>query len=183
MNFDAAFFISQGISIVTAITSVVSKQLKTMKLILITEIMINLLVALSYILLDGGKSGAIVSVVGMVQSTLMLIYDRKGKRPHIAMILGFVALYLFLSLYKNADALINYFPAIAAACFALAIMSKKPKTYRIFILFDALFWLVYDICILSGNLLVHSAVAISAIIGMIRLDGFFGLIKPKSTDN
>lgn len=183
MNLETAFYVSQGLSVVTAIVSILSQQMKTMKRILITQIIINIVAALSYILLDGGKSGFIVSLVGTAQAIIMYIYDRKNKRPHIAVILGFIIAYLFLSLYKNADALINYFPAIGAVSFALAITAKKPKTYRIFVLFNATFWLIYDICIMSGNILVHTGVAISTIVGMIRLDGFFGLIKQKNNDN
>ena len=85
--------------------------------------------------------------------------------------------YVFLSLYNNTDKIINFFPAAAAVCFALALIQKKPKMYRIFDFSNAVLWLIYDACILSGNFFVHLGVALSAVIGMIRLDGLFGLKK------
>ena len=175
----AAFFISQAISVVTAITAVMSKQFKSMKLILITEILTTLMVAVSYILLDGGKSGFIVSIIATVQALIMFGYDRKGKRSPIAIAIVFAVAYLFFSLYNNTDVFINYFPALAAVCFSFAIMMNKSKNYRIFIFCNASLWLIYDFCIISGNILVHIGVAVSALIGLIRVDGLFGLVKQK----
>ncbi len=85
--------------------------------------------------------------------------------------------FFVLSLYGNADKLINYFPAVAAVCFAPALTQKNPKIYRIFDFSNAVLWLIYDAYILSGNFFVHLGIAISALIGVIRLDGLFGIVK------
>ena len=179
MDFGVGFFISQVLSVLTAIFSILAEQMKKMKQILIFQIVVNLLAALSYIFLAGGRAGFIVSMIGTLQSIIMYIYDKKGKKPHIVLTLGFVAAYLFLSLYNNTDKIINFLPAAAAVCFALAIMQNKPKMYRVFDFSNAVLWLVYDACILSGNFFVHLGIAISAMIGMIRLDGILKFGKKK----
>ena len=180
MDFGVGFYISQGLSILTAIFSILAEQMKKMKHILIFQTVVNLLAALSYVFLVDGRAGFIVSMIGTVQSVIMYIYDKKGKRPHLVLTLGFIAAYLFLSLYNNTDKIINFLPAAAAVCFALAVMQRKPKMYRIFDFSNAVLWLVYDVCILSGNFFVHLGIAISALIGLIRLDGLFGIVrKPK----
>ena len=177
MEFTTAFIISQVLSVLVTIACIVTEQLKTMKHILIVQTLVNLTVALSYLLLPGGKSGFIVSMIGAIQATVMFFYDKKKKKPHITMTVFFCAAYVFLSLYNNTDRFINFLPAVAAICFALALIQKKPHAYRIFDFSNAMLWLVYDACILSGNFFVHLGVAVSAVIGMIRLDGLFGLVK------
>ena len=181
MVFGVGFFISQALSALTAIFSIVAEQMKKMKHILLFQTLVNLLAALSYLFLENGRAGFIVSMIGTIQSILMYVYDKKGKKPHVVMIIGFVVAYVFLSLYHNTDRLINFLPAMAAVCFALALVQKNPKMYRVFDFFNAVLWLVYDACILSGNFFVHLGIAISALIGMIRLDGLFGIAK-RQTD-
>lgn len=182
-QFDVLFFISQGLSILTMIASIVSSQMKKMTHILLLQIIGSLPAALSYILLDGGESGFVVTMIGVVQAIVMYIYDKKKKAPHVIVTIGFIVAFVSFSLYGNADKLINYLPAAAAVCFVLAITQRKPKMYRIFIFINAVLWLVYDVCILSGNFIVHLSGAIAGLIGMIRLDGLFGLIKQKEPKN
>ena len=177
MDITPAFVISQVLSVLIAIACIVTEQLKKMKHILIVQTLINFTVALSYLLLPAGKSGFIVSMIGATQAILMFFLNKKGIKPHFTVTMGFCAAYVFLSLYNNIDKIINVFPAAAAVCFALALIQKKPKMYRVFDFSNATLWLVYDACILSGNFFVHLGVALSAIIGMIRLDGLFGIIK------
>ena len=183
MEITPAFIISQVLSVLVAIACIVTEQLKTMKHILIVQTLINLTVALSYILLPDGKSGFIVSTIGAIQATVMFFCNKKRKKPHFTVTLGFCAAYVFLSLYNNTDKIINFFPAAAAVCFALALVQKKPKMYRVCDFSNAVLWLVYDACILSGNFFVHLGVALSALIGMIRLDGLFGLTKKDIKEN
>lgn len=180
MEITPVFIISQVLSVLVAIACIVTEQLKTMKHILIVQTLINLTVALSYLLLPDGKSGFIVSTIGAIQATVMFFCNKKRKKPHFTVTVGFCTAYVFLSLYNNTDRLINFLPAAAAVCFALALIQKTPKIYRIFDFSNAVLWLVYDACIFSGNFFVHLGVALSALIGMIRLDGLFGLIKNKT---
>ena len=177
MEITAPFIISQVLSVMVAIACIVTEQLKTMKHILIVQTLINLTVALSYLLLSDGKTGFIVSTIGAIQAIVMYFCNKKGKKPHVTVTIEFCLAYVFLSLYNNTDKIINFFPAAAAVCFALALIQKKPKMYRIFDFSNATLWLIYDACILSGNFFVHLGVALSAVIGMIRLDGLFGLKK------
>ena len=183
MEITPAFIISQVLSVLVAIACIVTEQLKTMKHILIVQTLINLTVALSYLLLPDGKTGFIVSAIGATQAIVMFFCNKKKKKPHFTVTLGFCAAYVFLSLYNNTDKIINFFPAAAAVCFALALVQKKPKMYRVCDFSNAVLWLVYDACILSGNFFVHLGVALSALIGMIRLDGLFGLTKKDIKEN
>ena len=181
MEITAAFIISQALSVLVAIACIVTEQLKAMKHILIVQTLINLTVALSYFLLPDGKTGFIVSAIGATQAIVMFFCNKKGKKPHFAVTLGFCAAYVFLSLYNNTDKIINFVPAAAAICFALALVQKSPKMYRVCDFSNAVLWLIYDACILSGNFFVHLGVALSALVGMIRLDGLFGF--KKTTNN
>ena len=179
MEFDIMFIISQVLSLITAIAAIAAEQMKKMKHILITQTLISIIVAISYILLEGGEVGFIVSLIGAAQAIIMYKYDKDKKTPPILLTISFVIAFLVLSLYGNADKLINYFPALAAVCFAVALTQKDPKLYRILDFSNSVLWLIYDAYILSGNFFVHLGIAISALIGMIRLDGLFGIVKEK----
>lgn len=173
--------ISYGLSVLTAISAILSMQLKNIKYILITQITGNLLAAFSYFFLPEADAGFAVSIIAVIQSIVMFFYDRKKKSPHIVVTLIFIAAFLFFSLYQKTDNILNFLPAVAAVCFAIAITQKKANRFRMFGLANSLIWIVYDVCIPipSANFFVHLGIAISTLIGMIRLDGLFGLKKNK----
>jgi uncharacterized membrane protein (UPF0136 family) len=173
--------ISYGLSVLTAISAILSMQFKNIKYILITQITGNLLAAFSYFFLPEADAGFAVSIIAVIQSIVMFFYDRKKKTPHILITLSFIAAFLFFSLYQKTDNILNYLPAAAAVCFAIAITQTKANRFRIFGLINSTLWIIYDVClpIPSANVLVHAGIAVSTVIGMIRLDGLFGIVKQK----
>ena len=72
------FYIAQGISVLTALTAVLMMQFKSMKLILLGQIVANLLAASTYFLLDG-LSGAGICFLAIAHTIVMFFYNRKNK--------------------------------------------------------------------------------------------------------
>lgn len=163
------FYIAQGISVLTTLLSIFTMQLKSMKKILIGQTLVNLLVAVSYFLL-GGLSGAGICFIAIFQGIVMFFYNTKEKKPHLWVILGFIALYVACSAvyFKSFS---DLFPAIAAVCFAMSIVQQKPAASRLWYLPNPILWIVYDIILLAyGNLIMHIIVFIGTLLGIIRLD-------------
>lgn len=163
------YYIAQGISVLTTILSIFTMQLKSMKKILIGQTLVNLLVAVSYFLLDG-LSGAGICFIAIFQGMVMYFYNVKGKKPHLWVIIGFIALYIACSAVYY-EAFTDLFPAMAAVCFALSIVQQKPGRSRLWCLPNSLLWIIYDIILLAyGNLIMHIIVCAGTLLGIIRLD-------------
>ncbi len=179
MTSEIAFYIAQGISVITAIIAIMSAQLKNMKAILVTQIIGNSLASSTYFLL-GGFSGAGISIIAVLQTVVMYFYNVNDKKPHIPVTAAFILAYV-VNAVLTFGSIFDIFPAIAAICFALAVAQTKSMNYRFFSIWNPLCWLVYDVYTHAyGNLLMHLGIFISVMIACVRLDGFFGLIKKKN---
>lgn len=182
MDAELAFYIAQGISIVTGVLAIVMMQLKNMKTILLFQIIVNLMASFNYLLL-GGDSGAFISLLAIIQSIVMFVYSAKKKKPHPAVLISFVASYVGISIYNiiSSGEIIGILPALAAICFCMSLVQEKPSVFRVWGALNPSFWLPYDLLTRSYVMFfVHLGILISTIIAMVRLDGFFGLIKKKN---
>ena len=163
------FYIAQGISIFTAIVAILSMQLKSMKGILITQIIANLLASSTYFVL-GSFSGAGISLIAIIQLIVVYVYNKKNIKPHKFVIALFISAYIIYSVF-NFKSFFDIFPLLAAIFFALGIAQEKPSTFRIFGMLNPLSWLVYDIYSLALiNSIMRVGIFTSALIAKIRLD-------------
>ena len=173
MDEQTAFILAQCISVGTGIMAIFLKQLKSMRMILLFEVIVNLLASTNYLLL-GGDAGAIVSVLAILQSLVLFLYNKNEKTPHVAMTVIFIALYVACSTYSlitKADVM-ELIPALGAVCFAMALMQKSPFRYRLWGVGNSLLWVVYDAYTASYvMLLVHFGILVSTVVAMIRIDG------------
>ena len=175
MDPQIAFYIAQGISIGTGIMAIAMMQLKSMKLILVFQILTNLLASSNYLLLDG-RNGMLVSLLAVVCSVVMFFYNTKGIKPHKSVAAAFLIAYAASSAYSVAVSHdpMELLPAFAATCFVLSLVQTNPSYFRIFATFNPVFWMPYDLYTRSYVMFaVHFGIFLSSVIGMIRLDGLF----------
>jgi hypothetical protein len=60
---------------------------------------------------------------------------------------------------------------MAAVIFAIGMTQKKASAARLWYVANPLFWIVYDLFSMAyGNIITHSLIFISTLIGIIRLD-------------
>lgn len=169
---DLNFYIAQGITILTALTVIVSMQMKSMRGILIGQILANLFSASTYFLL-GGFSGAGICLLAIVQAVSMFLYEQKGKTPHLALIITFIVLYITCSIiyYENFT---DIFSAIAAVCYAISITQKNPTSARLWYVFNPLCWLIYSFFAAAyANVIMYVCIFVSTALTLIRVDGIF----------
>lgn len=181
MNETTAFYLAQGISVFCGVLAIVMMQLKNMKTILAFQIIVNLTASLNYLLL-GGNSGAMASMLAIIQSVVMFLYSAKKRKPHLVVIIGFILAYAACSTYNillTRD-FMEFLPAMAAFCFSLSLVQEKPSAFRVWGALNPAFWLPYDLYTRSYVMFfVHFGILTSSLVAMIRIDGFFGLVKKK----
>ena len=175
IDVQTAFWIAQGIGVVTTVVAIMCLQLKNMTAILICQLAANTLAALSYLFNSEGLSGVGISIIAVVQALVMFFYDKKGKRPHWILTALFITAYagytVGVAVIEHSFSPFVFLPMMAAVCYALAIVQKKPSLYRIFGMINPIFWIVYDASINHpANFIMHTCILISAISGIIRLD-------------
>ena len=183
MDEQTAFILAQCVSVGTGVMAITLKQMKTMKMILLFEVITNLLASTNYLLM-GGDAGAIVSVLAILNSLVMLAYNKRGSKPHISVIVAFNVAYVACSIYSliaKSDAM-EILPAIGAVCFSMTLVQRLPFRYRLWSVGNLLCWVIYDTYIASYvMLLVHLGILLSTVIAMIRVDGIFRFHKQIGT--
>ena len=175
MNPTLAFWLAQSISVIAGILAIVMLQLKNMKIILLFQVLINLITATNYFLMDGG-SGMLLSLVAIIHAFVMFFYNTRQKKPHVPVTIAFILIYFGCAMYNliiKRDPM-EILPAFAAFCFSMCLVQEKPSVFRIWAAFNPTFWLPYDIYTESYVMfMVHAGILISSIVGMIRIDGRF----------
>lgn len=163
------FYLAQAISVLTAIVAIIMMQFKSMSKILFCQVLANLLTASTYFLL-GGFSGAGICFVAIAQSVVMFLYNKKGIKPHTAVVALFIALYIACSVVYY-QSLVDVLSAMAAVCFAVSIVQQKPAASRMWYVFNPLCWLTYDLFTAAyGNFIMHLVIFVSTLSAIIRLD-------------
>ena len=169
---DWNLIIGNVISAITLIISViVTATFKKVNHILLGEIAMNLLVALSFVFL-GGLSGAWVCIVATVQTVILFFANERqiSKTARTVITVIFLAAYVV----GTAVVYVDWKDIVACLCaffYVFAVCATKSANYRWFMLVNSLLWVIYDIKTAAFvNIITHGITAVSTIIGKIRLD-------------
>ncbi len=161
--------ISQVSGVLICFFAVASMQTKNIKYTMLFQLLCNGLGMISYLLLDG-FSGFGIYLVATLQSLAFFLLTAFNKKEPVWVYPIIFAAYIGCSLLTFKEAL-DIVPMIAALLCALALIQKKPSSYRIVILLNGSVWIIYDICIGSyGMLASHIITVASALFGIIRID-------------
>lgn len=171
-NLDWNYIIGQIISVIVLILSaIVTSCFKNINYILVGEVFMNLLIALSYVFL-GGLSGAWVCIVATIQTVILFFCNK----IHISQKKRNMLIVIFLAAYVVGTVIVYKGLADSVSCFCaflyvLAIVSKKSSNYRWFMMLNSFFWIIYDISVAAWvAILTHGITLISCFIGKIRFD-------------
>jgi len=178
MSEQISFIFAQSISVITAALSALALQLKNMKQVLMLNIIANLLGALSFVLL-GAYPGAAISSLAVFHVAIMYVYNKKGKKPGLPVIILFIILYILCSLLSYSS-LLDILPVLAAACFAVGTAQENSTHFRFWNFMNPVFWMIYDLSVRAyGNFAVHVIIFISIVVGILRID--LPIIRKKRT--
>lgn len=144
MNF--TFILAQIIGFLVTINAAIGTQFRSMKAILIMEIVNNLLTSTTYILL-GSLSGMWVCIVAMLQVILLSYLNTKNdklqEKRRTMMTIVFVLIYVLGSVVVYEKP-VDVFPCICALIFTFSVCQKDALYYKILIIISLLFWIIYD---------------------------------------
>lgn len=178
-----SFFLAQAIGLITTVIAIISVQFKNVKLILISQIILNLLVATNFALL-GGLSGAWICILAAFQTTLTYFIEKyctkNATRIRNILLPFFVAGYVIgtIVVYKDWNDIVS---CVCAILYVLAILQTESSKYRRFILLNALLWVIYDFTTMAyTSILTHGLEAVSIFIAMIRLKELPGFSKKEN---
>ncbi len=160
--------ISAVISVFTTATAIIGMQCKSMRYVIISQLVVNVLLGLQYAL-EGAWGAAISVPFAIALSMISLIYNLKERRIPLLIVGAFLAVFGFIIFYGYTGAAdILAFAALCSCVFS--ITAKCSAAARVFTLFNCLFWLVYDVFRAPTAILTHSVVLVFTLIGVIRLD-------------
>lgn len=161
------------------VAAIIGFQLKKQHQIIISQFFSNSLVALSYIVLDISKiAGGITCLVGAAQTLINFLYLKKDKTPPKGITLIFLAAYigasvLSLSLAPAVSIPYDLLPLLGSFAFLIGVSTKNSTATRYWFLANIIIWILYDVLatpIAVANLVTHTCILISVVVGIIRYD-------------
>ena len=173
------------ISIFTTLFAVAGMQFRNMRVILITQIIANSLLAAQCIIGGTASSGGIV-FLAIAQTIVSYVFTAKKRRFPIPLTLGFMAGFTAITIIYFSTPF-DLLTMVAAWFFAIAIVQTKTHICRICSLTNTILWLIYDIFVMPSGLINHSIIGILILVSILRLDlkdwkETFTRVKSKRSD-
>lgn len=161
--------VSYILSFIATVLGLIEPFGKNMKTILAFNFTGNLLVGLSYFLVDE-RSGAFICFVACVQVIINYIFDMKNKKIPIWLIVCYVLAFLSVNLLTFAS-WYDVFALAASVLFVISVAQSDAKYYRLLYFLNSAVWILYDF--LSGaygNLFTHIVLFIATLISIVIRD-------------
>lgn len=161
--------ISYLLSFVSTVLGLCEPFSKKMRTVLAFNFTGNLLVGISYLLVDS-LSGAAICAVACVQVFINYFFDKKKiKIPY-----WLVAVYIVSFLAVNFVSFARWydvFSLIASVLFVVSVSQSESKHYRIYYFLNSTIWIFYDFLSASyGNLTTHVVLFVATFIAIYSRD-------------
>ncbi len=166
---DIFFILAQILAIVAFGLDTLAMQFKKKSGILIMGIISNMTYALEYVFL-GAWTGAISLLIGMIRNITYFIFDKKGLKPNIIVLMIFIFLLVGAGIYtwENTTSLL---PMIALIIWSVASWQDNTKYMRVAEIIICIMWIVYDLFVGAyAGCLTEFIIMTSATIGIVRHD-------------
>ena len=148
--------------------SIWGMQCKSMKYIIISQIIANLCLGVQLVI-EGAYAPAINTLPALVLTFISYAFGAKNKDIPRWMVLLFVAIFTIVTIFAFVDAF-DLLTMVATWFFAIAITRKKSYQARVCSLTNLTFYLIYDIFRAQSAILTHVILILFIIVGIIRLD-------------
>ncbi|MBR2019181.1 MAG: YgjV family protein [Clostridia bacterium] len=156
------------ISIFTTLFAVAGMQFKSMKVIIVSQLLANTLLGVQYVLEDRLSASGIV-MIAIVLTIISFVFSYKKMDFPIWLVIVFCVGFAVVSVlsYQNAW---DILPLVAVWFFAWAMVQKNSAVCRILSLCNVLLWLIYDIALAPSAILTHAVIIVFTVVGIIRQD-------------
>lgn len=136
------FVLAQVLSFIAMIINIVAVQLKTKKQILLTTVVSNLFLIISYVLL-GAYVGALNCSVVAIEIIINTILEDKGKRTPVLLIILYLMIFVLIG-FTAFNSIIDFLSILGSTLFVLTFIQSKEKYVRLLILGNLILWIIYD---------------------------------------
>lgn len=149
------YVIGQICGVIGAIISIFKPQFRKKEHILICILLVNIMCTLNFTLIGKTGSASFVCMVAILQSSISLYHERRGKTaPDCERVIFFI-LYLGVGLagvvlaegfvwelsWKNA---LELLPVLGALMLMFSVFAKGEQRTRVFLLFNGGVWVLYN---------------------------------------
>ncbi len=142
---------------------------KKMKTILTLNFIGNFLVASSYLMV-GTISGAAICFFACVQVFINYIFDLKGKKVPVWLILLYAIVFFAINLATFAY-WYDVLALLASIAFVVSVAQSNAKYYRLLYFINSSIWICYDFLSASyGNLSTHIILFFATILSIVIRD-------------
>lgn len=164
MNILAQIIGGIGLTVIT-----IGMQSKQKKNMLLAQAVTNTCFMIQYFIL-GALTGAIMYIVNTIRTMVFYIWDKKGNKPNILLLILFVILAIGFGIYTYKD-IFSLLPIIASIATTYGGWQKKSKVLRIGMLISSSILIIHDFYFGAyTGMLTYAMVLTSTLIGLIRYD-------------
>ena len=159
-------YIASAIATVLGLCEPLGKKMNT---ILTLNFLGNLLVGASYHL-TSGLSGAAICYVACLQVLINYIFDAKGKKVPLPVIIVHAVVFVTLNIF-TFKVWYDVLALIAAMLFVLSVAQSSSSHYRLLYFTNSAVWIFYDILAKSyGNLATHVVLTLATLGAIVLRD-------------
>ena len=167
------YIFAQTLGVVVSVISIVAIQMRKKWQILLLSMVANFLSMVTFLILNGFGSAVTVNVIAVVQCAINAYISYKGKEASVIQKIIFISLF-FVSGVFGYNVLLDIMPIAASLVFTWSAFQKKEQHIRLFLLFNVLIWITYD-------LIIGTTAVIGQILSLISI--IIGLYRYKKSDN
>lgn len=153
MELTTTYILSQVFTILMYILLAMTYYVKDRKKILILNFLGQIAIMIAYILL-GAKTGLAMTVVALMRNIIFILDENKnGKRTTTNMldviILAILSSILLIFAIFTYDGFFSLFSVFATMVYTFSVWQKNTKVYKILGIPTEIFWIAYNIYIMS----------------------------------
>lgn len=161
-------YIDYVIAVFTTIFTVAGMQFRNMRVILLTQLIANSLLATQCIL-GGTASSAAIVFLSIAQTLVSFIFNSRGKSFPVPLTVAFMVGFTVITVIYFATPF-DLLTLVAAWFFAICIVQKHSYICRFCALANTCLWLIYDAFVMPSGLVNHTVVGVLIFATIIRLD-------------
>ena len=141
------YLISQVFAFLSFLLSLLAYHMKKRKQIMLFMVISNTLNSLHYFFLNS-YSACLVKIIAIMRDSFMIVKDNHKKLDKKIFLFLFLLVYSTITLltFKNAT---SVFPFLAATLYLVVIWDGKELDIKRISYQTYIFWLIYNICVLS----------------------------------
>lgn len=166
-DFITAISLADVLGVLLILAGFLMPQLKSIRLILMAELLVNALACVYYLLLNG-RSAFVLSIFATLHVVVNFLYQQRGKRPAWWVFGLFSVIYIccgILTWMGPTDLL----SISATLFFALSLQQAAPTGYRLCAVGKCTSWIVYCLILGAwGTLLTNLFTLLSALTALLR---------------